>query len=131
MLACFRFVEGCVPMHAGHDHSSGAGAASTAIATTAMEFVAVGNPGNAAAPADDSGVRYGNVSYEYRIGKYEVTYGQYLEFLNAKAKSDPTGLYDPDMTNDQIANGIQRNGSSGSYTYSLLNERSANLLSLL
>ena len=127
MLACFRVVEGRMPLHAGHDHSSDTVATTTAIATTAMEFVTVGNPGNAAAPADDSGARYGNVSYEYRIGKYEVTYAQYLEFLNAKAKSDPTGLYDPDMTNDQIANGIQRNGSSGSYTYSLLNERSANL----
>lgn len=115
MLACFRAVEGCVPMHAGHEHS------------IAMEFVTVGNPGNADNSADASGVRYGGVSYEYQIGKYEVTYAQYLEFLNAKAKSDPTGLYDSDMTNDQIANGIQRNGSSGSYTYSLLNERSANL----
>ena len=115
MLSCFRVVEGCVPMHAGHEHS------------IAMEFVTVGNPGNADNSADTSGVRYGGVSYEYRIGKYEVTYAQYLEFLNAKAKSDPTGLYDPDMTNDQIANGIQRNGNSGSYTYSLLSERSANL----
>ena len=140
MFSCFRVVEGSLPLHAGHDHTADTGATSTAIATsasiapstaiaasTAMEFVTVGNPGNAPAPADDSGVRYGGVSYEYRIGKYEVTYGQYLEFLNAKAKSDPTGLYDPDMTNDQIANGIQRNGSSGSYSYSLLNERSANL----
>jgi formylglycine-generating enzyme required for sulfatase activity len=138
MRSCFRVVEGRLPLHAGHDHSADTGVAATAIAatpavvttaiaTTAMEFVTVGNPGNADAPADDSGVRYGGVSYEYRIGKYEVTYGQYLEFLNAKAKSDPTGLYDPDMTNDQIANGIQRNGSSGSYIYSLLNERSANL----
>jgi len=127
MLACFRVVEGRVPMHAGHDHSSDTVATGTALATTAMEFVTVGNPGNADNSADASGVRYGGVSYEYRIGKYEVTYAQYLEFLNAKAKSDPTGLYDPDMTNDQIANGIKRNGSSGSYTYTLLNERSANL----
>ena len=128
MFSCFRVVEGSLPLHAGHDHTADTGATSTAIAaSTAMEFVTVGNPGNAAAPADASGVRYGGVSYEYRIGKYEVTYGQYLEFLNAKAKSDPTGLYDPDMSNDQIANGIQRNGSSGSYTYSLLSERSSNL----
>lgn len=27
MLACFRAVEGIVPMHAGHDHSSDTGAA--------------------------------------------------------------------------------------------------------
>ena len=92
-----------------------------------LEFVTVGNPGNQDAPADDSGARYGGVDYTYRIGKYEVTYGQYLEFLNAKAKSDPTGLYDPSMTNDKIANGISRDGSSGSYIYSLLNDASADL----
>lgn len=92
-----------------------------------MEFVTVGDPGNTAAPADSTGLRQGSVEYIYRIGKYEVTYGQYIEFLNAKAKSDPTGLYDPSMTNDKIANGIRRNGSSGSYTYSLLDGASASL----
>ncbi len=40
-------------MHNGENHSSGSGAASTAIATTAMEFGPVGNPGNGAAPAVD------------------------------------------------------------------------------
>ena len=90
-----------------------------------LEFVTVGDPGNPDAPADSSGKRYGGVNYTYRIGKYEVTYGQYLEFLNAKAKSDPTGLYDPSMMNDKVANGIARAGSSGSYSYSLLSEESA------
>lgn len=92
-----------------------------------MEFVTVGDPGNTAAPADSAGLRQGSVEYIYRIGKYEVTYGQYIEFLNAKAKSDPTGLYDYSMTNDKIANGIRRNGNSGSYTYSLLDSASASL----
>jgi formylglycine-generating enzyme len=92
-----------------------------------LEFVTVGNPGNADAPADESGARYGGVDYTYRISKYEVTYGQYLEFLNAKAKSDPTGLYDPSMTSDKIANGIARSGSNGSYSYSLLSDTSADL----
>ena len=92
-----------------------------------LEFVTVGNPGNADAPADESGARYGGVDYTYRISKYEVTYGQYLEFLNAKAKSDPTGLYDPSMTSDKIANGIARSGSNGSYSYSLLSDASADL----
>jgi formylglycine-generating enzyme required for sulfatase activity len=95
--------------------------------TRELEFVTVGNPGNADAPADESGERYGGVDYTYRIGKYEVTYGQYLEFLNAKAKSDPTGLYDPSMTKDKIANGISRSGTNGSYSYSLLSEVSADL----
>jgi formylglycine-generating enzyme required for sulfatase activity len=89
------------------------------------EFVTVGNPGNEDAPSDDSGSRYGGVDYTYRIGRYEVTYGQYLEFLNAKAKSDPTGLYDPSMTMDKIANGISRSGSDGGYSYSLLSDASA------
>ena len=92
-----------------------------------LEFVTVGNPGNADAPADDSGKRYGGVDYTYRIGRYEVTYGQYLEFLNAKAKSDPTGLYDPSMTSDKIANGISRSGTNGSYGFSLLSDTSADL----
>jgi len=95
--------------------------------TRELEFVTVGNPGNPDAPGDDSGERYGSVGYTYRIGKYEVTYGQYLEFLNAKAKSDPTGLYDPSMTFDKIANGIARSGSNGSYSYSLLTDASADL----
>jgi formylglycine-generating enzyme required for sulfatase activity len=92
----------------------------------AIEFVTVGNPGNPDASPDASGVSYGGVDYIYRIGKYEVTYGQYLEFLNAKAKSDPTGLYDPSMGDDKIGNGILRTGVSGSYSYSLIDEISAN-----
>lgn len=93
----------------------------------AIEFVTVGNPGNQDAPPDSSGASCGAVDYVYRIGKYEVTYGQYLEFLNAKAKSDPTGLYDQSMGDDKIGNGINRSGFNGSYTYSLINETSANL----
>jgi len=38
-----------------------------APAAQAMEFVSIGDPKN---PDDDTG--YGRVSYEYRIGKYEV-----------------------------------------------------------
>lgn len=92
-----------------------------------MEFVTVRNPGNIAAPANSSGLRLGRVDYEYKIGKYEVTYGQWVEFLNSKAKSDPTGLFDLSMTFDKIANGIQRHGTSGNYSYSLLDNTSENL----
>jgi hypothetical protein len=56
---------------------------STASAVT-IDWVTVGNPGNA---ADDTG--YGAVAGTYQIGKYEVTNAQYAEFLNAKAASDP------------------------------------------
>jgi len=53
-------------------------------ATINMDFVAVGNAGNA---ADTTG--HGAVAYDYDIGKYEVTAGQYAEFLNAVATTDP------------------------------------------
>ena len=43
---------------------------------------------------------YGAVSYDYRIGTNEVTNAQYAEFLNAKAASDPLGLYNTSMGSD-------------------------------
>ena len=60
---------------------------STAMAVE-VETVHVGNPGNA---GDRNG--YGAVDYEYNIGKYEVTTGQYCEFLNAVAATDTYGVY--------------------------------------
>lgn len=80
-----------------------------------IDTVPVGNPGNAADPA--TGNLFGSVSYEYRIGTTEVTNAQYVEFLNAKAASDPLGLYSTYM-GDQVSGGITRSGSDGSYSYS-------------
>ena len=71
-----------------------------ASADAAIEYVPVGNAGNA---GELSGYLpppplVGGVAYEYRIGKYEVTAGQYAEFLNAKAgDADPMGLYNAAM----------------------------------
>ncbi len=81
-----------------------------------VETVRVGNAGNS---SDTSG--YGSVSYEYEIGKYEVTIAQYTEFLNAVAKSDPYGLYNTNMASDLNVAGILRSGLSGSYFYSIAN----------
>ena len=47
-----------------------------------LEFVEVGDPGNA---ADDTG--FGAVGYPFRIGKTEVTAAQWVAFLNTKAKA--------------------------------------------
>jgi sulfatase modifying factor 1 len=55
----------------------------SASASVTIDYVSVGNAGNA---ADTTG--YGAVSYAYQIGKYEVTNAQYATFLNA---ADPTG----------------------------------------
>ena len=54
-----------------------------------LEFVTVGDPGNAA----DTATGYGSGSYTYQMGKYDVTVGQYCQFLNAVAKTDTYGLY--------------------------------------
>ncbi len=61
----------------------------------------------------------GSVGYVYSIGKYEVTAGQFCEFLNAVAKADTYGLYNIKMATIQDGSGITRSGSSGSYTYSV------------
>ena len=61
----------------------------------------------------------GSVDHAYDISKYEVTNAQYAEFLNAKAASDPLGLYNTSMGSDAIFGGITRSGSSGSYTYAV------------
>ncbi|MBN1763620.1 MAG: SUMF1/EgtB/PvdO family nonheme iron enzyme, partial [Sedimentisphaerales bacterium] len=65
---------------------------------------------------------YGAMDYKYDIGIYEVTAGQYTEFLNAVAATDTYGLYNPAMWTDEDGCKIQRSGSSGSYSYSVAAE---------
>ncbi len=92
-----------------------------AHADVVIDTVTVGNPGN---PMDtrypqDGVPGFGGVDYTYNIGKYEVTAGQYTEFLNAVADTDMYGLYNTDMWSDYRGCKIERSGSSGSYTYSV------------
>lgn len=82
----------------------------SASASISMDWVNVGNPGNA---ADTTG--YGAVGYAYQIGKYEVTNAQYGAFLNAKGASNSGGIYSSNMS----SYGITQVGSSGSFTYSV------------
>ena len=90
-----------------------------------IETVPVGNLGNAGelsgSGAGGSGPDRicGAVDYEYRIGKYEVTAGQYCEFLNAVADTDTYGLYSANMWSNPQGCKIQRSGSSGSYAYTV------------
>ena len=65
-----------------------------AHAIVRMDWVAVGNPGNAPDTAGNcNGANCGSVGYPYYISKYDVTNAQYAEFLNAKAASDPLATY--------------------------------------
>jgi sulfatase modifying factor 1 len=79
------------------------------------DLVAVGNAGNA---NDTTG--FGAVGYSYQIGKYDVTIGQYTDFLNAVAAADTYSLYRASMETDLAIAGITRSGSSGSYSYSVI-----------
>ena len=92
---------------------------------TSLDFVPVGNPGNVGVL---SGVRanrgvYGEVGYEYQIGKYLVTNAQYTEFLNAVAKTDTYGLYNVNMWRHAAGCKIQRTGVAGAYEYTVSENR--------
>jgi len=84
--------------------------------------VPVGNAGNAGEVQSQGQVQYqgtfGAVAYYYRIGTTEVSNAQYVAFLNAKAASDPLGLYNTSMGGG--FGGITQSGSSGSYTYAAI-----------
>lgn len=93
--------------------------------TITMDFVNIGNAGN---PGDlrsyddphDTSTLYGSVSYDYRIGTYEVTTEQYTAFLNAAAASNPYHLHATGMDNlGPAGSHIVQSGSYGSYTYSV------------
>lgn len=92
-----------------------------------FEWVAVGDPGN---HPDKTG--YGAVAYPFEIAKFEVTAGQYGEFLNAVAAADPHGLWNPNMGSalltDNNQGGIRKDlpvfidriGSPGAFRYQVL-----------
>jgi sulfatase modifying factor 1 len=88
-------------------------------------LVTVGNPGNTGELSGTvlSGTARicGAVAYTYKIGKYEVTAGQYTAFLTAVAKTDTYGLYNENMDTAVFAEGcnIKRTGLSGAYNYSV------------
>jgi formylglycine-generating enzyme len=92
---------------------------------TSLDTVPVGDPGNAGewsgtvAGGVGTSCFCGVVNYTYNMGKYEVTAGQYSEFLNAVAKTDIYGLYNPGMSNLTYGSGITQSGSPGSYAYNV------------
>jgi len=87
--------------------------APAAWAEVTIETVPVGNTGNAADTRYTT-AGYGAVDYEYRIGKYEVTAGQYCEFLNAV---DPNGSNAHGLYNDTNSYGCQITWNAGASTY--------------
>lgn len=86
------------------------------VGAVTIDLVTVGNPGN---PSEVNGAGvFGGVSSTYQIGRTEVTNAQYVEFLNAKAATDPYSLFSASMASFSTG-GIVRSGSSGNYTYAV------------
>jgi formylglycine-generating enzyme required for sulfatase activity len=89
---------------------------------TSLQFVTVGDPGNAADTAVmtvDGTTGYGSVPYVYQMGKYDVTVGQYCQFLNAVAKTDNYGLYDSNMATSYPTISIAQNDVGGTFSYAV------------
>ena len=86
-----------------------------AHAAPVIDWVTVGDPGNAADTTGDPNPA-GAVEDSFQIMKYEWTNSQYADFLNSVAATDTYSLYNANMGSD-ARGGITQSGSSGSYTY--------------
>ncbi|HET6457228.1 MAG TPA: SUMF1/EgtB/PvdO family nonheme iron enzyme, partial [Armatimonadota bacterium] len=101
---------------------------SIAQANITVDTVPVGDPGNAGELSGGGAGGYGpdricgSVAYNYNIGKYEVTAGQYADFLNKVAVTDTYGLYNTSMWSSSYGCKIQQSGSPGTYTYSVASD---------
>jgi formylglycine-generating enzyme required for sulfatase activity len=85
-----------------------------------IDMVTVGNAGNA---NDTGGTFNGAVNYEYQIGKYCVTIGQYTAFLNAADPNgeNPNGIYNANMETDPNIAGISyTSGASAGAKYGVM-----------
>jgi formylglycine-generating enzyme required for sulfatase activity len=100
-------------------------AASGARAAVNIETVPVAKTGNT---GEWSGESYGGwgpdricgaVAYPFSIGKYEVTAGQYCEFLNAVAGVDAYGLYNTSMWSSEYGCKIERTDTGSGYSYNV------------
>jgi len=81
-----------------------------------FEMANIGNPNNPADPATG----LGRVEHTFAISKRSVTIAEYVTFLNAVAKKDRHGLYNPLMASDPMIAGIRRDGPRGNYVYSAI-----------
>jgi formylglycine-generating enzyme required for sulfatase activity len=98
---------------------------SAQVTAVPMSMVTVGDVGNVAKTFsfgyDIPTKQYGAVAYSYQIGAYDVTGSQYAAFLNAVGSTDTHGLYNANMGTDTNVAQISRSGTSGTYTYAVMN----------
>ena len=97
---------------------------------TSLKFVTVGDPGNAPDTRftwNGGAFSCGAVSDTFQMGEYDVTAGQYCQFLNAVAATDTYGLYNVGMSGaapsgPDVGTHIIQNGASGNYTYTVASD---------
>ena len=85
-----------------------------------IDTVPIGNPGNPDDPATSNQYPFGGIAYNYRMGKYDVTVGQYTAFLNAVATTDPYSLYNSAMATNLNIAGIAQSCVAGNCNYSVI-----------
>ena len=81
-----------------------------------FDMANIGNPNNPADPATG----LGRVERTFAISKRSVTIAECVTFLNAVAKKDRHGLYNPLMASDPMIAGIRRDGPPGNDVYSAI-----------
>lgn len=79
-------------------------------------FVTVGDAMNTSDSGNTNTYAKGRVDYIYQIAQYPVTNCEYAAFLNSVATTDTYSLY---HNNDDARFGIIRNGTTGSYYYTV------------
>jgi len=97
---------------------------------TSLETVPVSSASDAGEWSGDGFGGYGpvrlcgSVGYDYNISKYEVTAGQYAEFLNKVAKTgDAYGLYNANMWSNTNGCKIQQSYTAGvGYNYTVASD---------
>jgi formylglycine-generating enzyme required for sulfatase activity len=92
----------------------------TAAADVAIDWITIGDPGNGCDTNAQGMLCTGTVNATYRISKFETTWAQYAEMLNAVAATDTFGLYNPSMADGGFYGGISRSGGPGTYVYNAI-----------
>jgi formylglycine-generating enzyme required for sulfatase activity len=101
-----------------------------ARAQVTMAWSPVGNPGNAPDKNFLGMGAFGAVAYNYRIGTYDVTNSQYVEFLNSNVPNgetaDPLALYNSDMSNATYGGIAYNSGAASGSKYSVMGSNGQN-----
>jgi len=101
----------------------GLGSSASAVVIETVPVDNIANIPDTEVMTTDGTTGYGPVKYAYEIAKFEVTAGQYTEFLNAVADTDAYGLYNTEMWSHLHGCKIEQTGLPGAYNYSVAPDR--------